>query len=240
MDDVVTGLFGKLPAHGDFIHRILPSDFISVWDEWLQHYIAGSQEQIGEDWLDIYLTSPIWRFMFSEGTVDDSAWSGIMLPSVDRIGRYFPFSIITKIPSELNSLEFLLSQNSWLDSVEELALQALNGDLTVDELMQLIDEIDIIHNTIYTNVEPVTDEKPVLITMDFEEQLPTSVSDYILDAVLLKSVSSYSAWTTSGSERVAPCLFFSQGLPPISGASAMMNGVWPSENWQLPYRLNVV
>ncbi len=238
MDNVITGLFGKLPAHGDFVHRNLPTDFITVWDEWLQHYIAGSQEQIGEAWLDIYLTSPIWRFMFSEGIVDGSAWSGIMLPSVDRIGRYFPFSVITQLPTGLNSLEFLLSQNSWLERVEEFVLQALNGDLTVDELMQLINEIDIKYNTIYSKTGVYSDSNPVVISMDFEEQIASSVSDYILDAVLLKSFSSYSAWTTQGSELVSPSLFFSPGLPPIGGISAMMNGEWAQGNWQQPYQLN--
>jgi len=240
MDSAVTGLFGKLPAHGDFVHRNLPTEFITVWDEWLQHYIAGSQEQLGEDWLDTYLTSPIWRFMFSEGVVDGSAWCGIMLPSVDRIGRYFPLSIVTKLPSNLNSLEFLLSQNEWIDNIEEHALLALNGDITVDDLMQEIDDIDIIYNSIYEKTEPLSNENPVVISMDFEEQSPSSVSDYILDAVLLKSLSSYSAWTTRGSERVAPGLFFSQGLPPVNGISAMMNGQWSKWNWQLPYQLNAM
>ncbi len=233
-DDVLTGLFGKLPAHGDFVQRNLPADFTEVWDDWLQHYIAASQEQLGEQWLDIYLTSPLWRFMFSVGAVDADAWAGIMLPSVDKIGRYFPFSIITRLPSNISSLEFLLSQNSWFSRVEELALQALSGDLTVDDLIQEIEEIEINYNTIYESTDDLKDNNPVVINMDFEEQAPSSVSDYMLDTILEKAVSSYSAWTTPGSERVAPNLFLSQGLPPIHGISAMMNGQW---DWQQPYKL---
>ena len=30
-----TGLFGKLPAHGDFVRRHLPRSFVTPWDEWL-------------------------------------------------------------------------------------------------------------------------------------------------------------------------------------------------------------
>lgn len=230
----ITGLFGKLPAHGDFIQRNLPVDFVSVWDEWLQHYIAGSQEQIGENWLDIYLTSPIWRFMFSEGAVDGFSWVGIMLPSVDKIGRYFPLSIITQIPSSLCSLEFLLSNNNWLVTIEELAIQALNGDLTADELMDEITNVEIIQNNSYLKQDSLNSSEPVVINMDFEEQTPTSVSDYLLDAILLKSVASYSAWTTQGSEHVSPGLFLTQGLPPINGISGMMNGQW---SWQQPYQI---
>jgi len=233
-DNVLTGLFGKLPAHGDFVQRNLPSNFVELWDGWLQHYIAASQEQLGEQWLDIYLTSPLWRFMFSVGTINADAWAGILLPSVDKIGRYFPFSIITRLPSNISSLEFLLSQNSWFTSIEELALQALSGDLTVDDLIQEVEAIDINYNTIYTHRHDLAENKPVVINMDFEEQLPSSVSDYMLDAVLQKSLASYGAWTTAGSEHVAPNLFLSQGLPPIQGITAMMNGQW---DWQQPYQL---
>jgi len=234
ISDCITGIFGKLPAHGDFIQRNLPSDFVSVWDEWLQHYIAGSQEQIGENWLDIYLTSPIWRFMLSDGAADSSSWVGIMLPSVDKIGRYFPLSIVTQIPPHLSALEFLLSNNNWLINIEELAIQALDGDLTADDLIEEISKIAIIHNTTYMKQNALENSDPVVINMDFEEQAPTSVSDYLLDAILLKSVSSYSAWTTQGSEHVSPGLFLTRGLPPINGIAGMLNGQW---RWQQPYQI---
>ncbi|VAW91011.1 Protein phosphatase ImpM [hydrothermal vent metagenome] len=232
--DALTGLFGKLPAHGDFVQRNLPSAFIEIWDGWLQHYIAASQEQLGEQWLDVYLTSPIWRFMFSPGAVDADSWAGIMLPSVDKIGRYFPFSIITRLPSNISSLEFLLAQNDWFSHMEDLALKALSGDLTVDDLIEEIEQVVISYNTIYINTDDLENNNPVVINMDFEEQSPSSVSDYMLDTILKKSVASYSAWTTPGSERVSPNLFLSQGLPPIQGITAMMNGQW---DWQQPYKL---
>ena len=235
-EHITTGLFGKLPAHGDFIQRTLPTDFVSVWDQWLQHYVSGSQEQIGDAWLDYYLTSPIWRFMFSDGCVDANSWVGIMLPSVDRIGRYFPISIITKIPHSICSLEFLLSNNDWLDEIEEIALQALDGDMSADELMDEISEIEIQHNEIYIKQGPLSNIDPVVINMDFEEQLPSSVSDYILDAMLVKSFSSYSAWSTQGSEHVPPSVFFSQGLPSINGIAGMINGNW---SWQQPYQIKM-
>ena len=42
------GIYGKIPAHGDFVSRRLNNDFIRYWDEWLQRGIATSQEQLGE------------------------------------------------------------------------------------------------------------------------------------------------------------------------------------------------
>lgn len=234
-NELVTGLYGKLPAHGDFIHRMLPTDFLTAWDEWLQHYIAGSQEQIGKQWLHYYLTSPIWRFMISEGCIDEHSWVGVMLPSVDKIGRYFPLSILSQVPSSICSLEFLLSNNEWLEKIEGVALQALDGDFTADELLDEISNVEIRHNDIYLKQAGLVNKNPVVITMDFEEQQPSSVSGYMLDAILQKSVISYSAWSTQGSEHVLPSIFYSQGLPSINGIEAMMNGNW---RWQQPYQIN--
>ena len=65
-----TGVYGKLPANGDFLMRNLPSGFVNSWDQWLQQFMSSTGECIGQEWLDIYLTSPIWRFVLSSG-VDD-------------------------------------------------------------------------------------------------------------------------------------------------------------------------
>ena len=91
------GLYGKLPGYGDFLKRNLTNDFVQLWDEWLQFYVAVSKEQIGNDWLDTYLTSPIWRLVLSCGVIDDNAWAGLIMPSVDRVGRYFPFSMLLRL-----------------------------------------------------------------------------------------------------------------------------------------------
>lgn len=233
----ITGLFGKLPAHGDFIHRNLPADFINHWDEWLQRYIATSQELLGESWLNIYLTSPIWRFTFTPGVVDGRAWAGIMMPSVDRVGRYFPFSILTQLPENLNPLEFITLYSGWFDETEELCFQALEGELQADDMMDQILNIDYNNNSAYQRTGPTTESPAILVDMDVEQ--PTaSVYPYILDSLLSKSFSSYSTWSTQGSELVTPCFFTVQGLPSPGGVTAMMDGQWSQHNWPQTYSLN--
>ena len=233
------GLFGKLPAHGDFIYRDLPSNFINTWDAWLQGYVGSSQEQIGESWLEIYLTSPIWRFAFSEGVIDQYVWAGIMLPSVDRVGRYFPFSIATRLPSGLNPLE-LINQNRWFESVEDAALQALEGQLQIDDLVEEINRHRLDQTCIYTPAASSTNKSGSIIKMDFEEQSPHSMYSWLLDASLRESLSSYSVWSTQGSQQLEPCLFYSRGLPQMRGIAAMMDGQWDCRGWHEPYRLNPV
>jgi type VI secretion system protein ImpM len=68
--------------------------------------------------------------------------------------------------------------------------------------------------------------------MEFEEQMPVSVYPYLFDSVLRNTFSSYSIWSTSGSELVEPCLFLTQGMPQISGLPAMMDGQWQHWGWQ--------
>ena len=61
-DRPLPGFYGKLPAHGDFVQRNLPLDFVEPWDEWLQQSLSASKEALQDKWLETYLTSPIWHF----------------------------------------------------------------------------------------------------------------------------------------------------------------------------------
>ena len=230
------GLFGKLPAHGDFIYRNLPTNFINGWDTWLQGFIGSSKEQLGESWLDIYLTSPIWRFAFSEGVIDERVWAGIVLPSVDRVGRYFPFSIATSLPVGMNPLE-VITQSAWFESIETAALKGLDGQLQIDDLVDDINQYKLIQSMIYQPVMADAENIGAVIKMDFEEQSLQSVYPFLFDAALRKNLSSYSVWSTRGSNYVEPCIFYARGLPQMRGIAAMLDGNWESWGWNEPYRL---
>ena len=143
------GIYGKLPSHGDFIQRNLPSTFITEWDAWLQYFIAGTKEKLGTDWLDIYLTSPIWRFVLSHGVIDENKWAGILMPSVDLVGRYFPLTVAVKLPDFVNPLEFISMQTSWYAGLEDLALMALDSEFELDELIAELSNLNICFDSIY-------------------------------------------------------------------------------------------
>ncbi len=87
------GWYGKLPILGDFTRRHLPPAFIDPWDDWLQAGIAGSRAALGGAWLDHYLTAHVWHFVLMPGVLGPPAWAGVCRPSVDRVGRYFPFTL---------------------------------------------------------------------------------------------------------------------------------------------------
>ena len=120
-----TGFFGKLPSHGDFVSRRLSRDFLGVWDDWLQRCIAESKATLGENWLNVYLTSPIWRFAMTPGACGDEAHVGVLTPSVDKVGRYFPLSIVASAPDSAPALSIANAAGDWFERAEALLLSVL-------------------------------------------------------------------------------------------------------------------
>ncbi|MDH5354765.1 MAG: type VI secretion system-associated protein TagF [Gammaproteobacteria bacterium] len=237
-DAVQTGVYGKLPAYGDFVSRNLQASFINPWDEWLQHYIFTSREQLGNQWLDIYLTSPIWRFVLSSGVIDDKKWAGIIMPSVDRVGRYFPLSLARPIPAETAAIHFFVSQTRWYEQLESSCLLALNGQIDVDELVSCIGEINLTAYDAYLPTSNVGDNGAFILGLPDSDQSSVSVGlPYLLEATLSSGFTSFSVWQTEGSEVVSPLMFCCQGLPPISGLTSMLDGQWQLRNWKIPYNL---
>ncbi|MBV6388437.1 MAG: hypothetical protein JNIBNLAF_00029 [Nitrosomonas europaea] len=136
----VAGWYGKIPSLGDFVSRRLPPDFINTWDTWLQQGMAISRTQLGECWVDLYMTSPIWRFILMSGICGHTLWAGILMPSVDKIGRCFPLMIATPIEPHPDMLFTVLSAQTWYASLEQLALASLNVNISPDDLDRNLDE----------------------------------------------------------------------------------------------------
>jgi len=133
-ETLVPGWYGKIPALGDFASRRLPAEFIAIWDAWLQHGMAASRASLGEHWLDNYLTSPIWRFALLPGVIGQQAWTGIMMPSVDKVGRHFPLTLALPLGGEHGSLTAMLAGQKWYADMETTALAALNIDFSAEQL----------------------------------------------------------------------------------------------------------
>jgi len=70
LTDVHVGFYGKLPSHGDFLRRRVSDAFVDGWDAWLRECLASSRTALGAQWLDVYLTSPAWRFVCAPGACE--------------------------------------------------------------------------------------------------------------------------------------------------------------------------
>src|SRR4029077_2802203 len=125
---VEVGLFGKLPSHGDFLRRRVSDAFVDAWDAWLRECLAASQEALGERWLDVYLTSPAWRFVCAAGTCGPTPVLGLMVPSVDRVGRYFPLTLVANLPHDVNLIAVTAASASFFDRAERLVIETLAAE----------------------------------------------------------------------------------------------------------------
>lgn len=121
------GFYGKLASRGDFVSRGLPQSFIQPWDQWLAAGLLASQEQLGSAWLETYLVSPLWRFALAPGVCGPQAVAGVLMPSIDRVGRYFPLTVaVTLAPDE--SLTGWLQADGWFEQAEALMLDSLEAE----------------------------------------------------------------------------------------------------------------
>lgn len=238
--EMQTGLYGKLPAHGDFIHRNLNSGFVQLWDDWLQLFIASGREQLGEDWLNIYLTSPIWRFSLSPGVLDEFAWIGVLMPSVDRVGRYFPISVLRPFPDTAAPVNLVLAAGTWFNQVEERCLDALEGSIDADALIESVLALEVELDDDYLATEQLGDNGPQVFGLgDDSGESINRLLPYWLGATLSSALPSHSVWHTEGSELVGPVLFCSQGLPPVRGIASMLDGQWQQRDWKIPFNLQL-
>ena len=89
------GLYGKLPAHGDFVRRALPDSFVEPWDAWVQHGMAAARESLGEVFASTWEAAPTWCFLLPAGACGPDAAAGVFIPSADLVGRRFPLILAT-------------------------------------------------------------------------------------------------------------------------------------------------
>ncbi len=139
---LTVGFYGKLPARGDFVRAGLPRDFTDRWDDWLQSVIAGSRAQMGDSWLPAFLEAPVWRFALPSGMCGARAALGLMLPSVDKAGRYFPLAFAALSEHDIDAAESGPG-NAWLDQCEAAGRAALEQDTPPQEISEMLGSPDL-------------------------------------------------------------------------------------------------
>jgi type VI secretion system protein ImpM len=131
--DAAIGFHGKIPACGDFVRAGLPRAFTDPWDDWMQRMVGASRAVLGEAWLPAWLDAAIWRFALSPRICGPGAVIGLWMPSVDRVGRYFPLTLAA-VARNAGARELLREGRGFLAAAEEAGRDALENDLPPDEL----------------------------------------------------------------------------------------------------------
>ncbi|MDT8345342.1 MAG: type VI secretion system-associated protein TagF [Thermohalobaculum sp.] len=119
------GYYGKIPAQGDFLRRGLTPGFVEPWDRWLQALMLSGRASLGAGWQDAYFSAPIWRFALPGGVCGPAAVAGVLMPSVDRVGRQFPLTLAAEIEAP-SALAAYRAAAPAFGALEEAALAMLD------------------------------------------------------------------------------------------------------------------
>lgn len=198
------GFFGKLPARGDFVRRDLPQAFVDAWDAWLAAGIAASRAQLGEGWLPAFLEAPVWQFALAPGFAGGGI-AGVLLPSVDRAGRYFPLTLAAPAPQA----PLLLGAPEWFAALAQVGIAALSEEADFENFAARVAAL------------PAPPEPP--LPSPFAGGLAASDP-----AVLLGAACPGVLFWTSGGVRVAPRVASLPALPPPAAFARLLQDPAPS------------
>jgi type VI secretion system protein ImpM len=238
---VEVGLFGKLPSHGDFLRRRTSEAFVDAWDGWLRECLAASRDALGERWLDLYLTSPAWRFAAAAGACGSEPVIGLMVPSVDRVGRYFPLTLVAPLPGDVNPIAASTAAATFFERAEQLIIETL---ATEDIDFDFFDEQVVQLGGALESMFPprvVLDGAAASVMQDGAQpwQLPIGSADdlgRIFDQLLWQRLSALYApltlWWTEGSAAVEPSCLIAKGLPAPETFVSLLDGRWAGSRWR--------
>ena len=240
IDRPACGYFGKVPLTGDFIRHALPEHFLRPWDLWLQTAIECSRADLGERWLKYYLTSPVWRFALSGGICGERPVVGVMMPSVDQVGRYFPLCLAAVMPRETRPAVVAATETEWFWKAECTVLASLEDEFELRVLDAAIRDIGMPASGAPggqgSRQMPSGSDAPLqgswdALRVDLGGDDLHLVYPDMLDKLLTHSLAPYSLWWTLGSEDVDPILLACRGLPPADQFAAFLDGDWKRWGW---------
>lgn len=138
------GCFGKLPTCGDFVHRGIARPLLQCLDLWLQEGILAMQRIHAEQWLEHYLIAPLWSFVIPAGMWGEQSLVGALIPSVDRVGRYFPFVLLHPLPGSARLADSLPPASQWLPSAGRALIQALVQGNSIDQIVDRMESVPLL------------------------------------------------------------------------------------------------
>lgn len=199
------GFYGKLASRGDFVQRGLPQPFVQAWDSWLAAGLLASQQQLGEQWLQAYLVSPLWRFALAPGVCGPQAVVGVLMPSIDRVGRYFPLTVAQVLAAEQSLADIVCGPDDWFEQTEALLLDTLEPDA----------RFEVFEAAVQGYVARAPGTAPIEHFAGLQRLAATQPDGRAL-ALAACACEGASLWWGRGSERIAAGLMRCSGLPQSS------------------------
>lgn len=207
------GYFGKIPTLGDFVHQVLPQDFANGFHEWLQQSMAHGREALGDEFLTYYLNCPAWKFLMTAGVCGAQPVVGLTIPSVDRVGRYFNFTLATVLPQDCDPIAYALSNQIGFEQLEVAALDILEQDLSTQEIELRVRDIAPQFQPA-GNARRSVNAESGYIRVSLDESLPLyAQTGALLNDRLARELGAFSGWWYGQEGQSASNLWVCSGLP---------------------------
>lgn len=221
-------LYGKLISKRDFIALDLPNGFLARWEPWLQGSMSAAMHEFGASWPQIFFTAPIWRFWFGSAVLGTQVL-GVMMPSMDGVGRQFPLTLLAT-PEEGRIFRSLLHdpQTSWFEKAEDLLLSTLEDGITFDATSSALQALNLPLSAMVPDLpDGVSEFSGVTIAVghpDADDAMPLSG---LVAAQRARQDETRTLWWTIGGENYPPLAFEAAGLPPAALFAQMMRSRTP-------------
>ena len=235
--EAVCGFYGKLPSHGDFVRRGLTDAFVGCWDRWLQHGLGELRTQSFAAANAIGSSRPAWRFVLGSGLAGAEVWAGVWAPSVDRVGRQFPFCVAAGFPDTVSVFRCAALSHDWFDRLEQIM---------AGMLAEHSNDLDALHRSIgletlhlpparrlagsADNRVPVADHQDA---WQFELPIGAAIDLGMIDALeqlALREFRQLSLWWTDGSGGPGPMWRCQGGWPDAATFVGMLGS--PDDPWE--------
>lgn len=115
------GIFGKLPCRGDYLLFGIPEGILTPWSQWLDACLGGWAQRMPDQWRDLFLDAPFYRFRIGADLIGGAEVSGIWSPGCDKVGRPYPMTL-------LQWQGGLADDAPWWLAVEDLLVDHLHID----------------------------------------------------------------------------------------------------------------
>lgn len=224
--DDAPGWYGKLAMLGDFASRRLDATWVRSCDQWLSACVQASQRALGERWLPAYLAAPVWRFAWAPQLIDARWWFGVLLPSCDNVGRYFPLVIVqarAAAPADRIAFDHLDLWWSYLARTGSATL----ADHATQEAFE-----DALHGappwpgsggSPWLRPQPADGRQRYALAAGAG---PAEIVAGLAAGVLAQRLAGCSLWWPHARPGVAASCTLTQGLPSPEAFSALLTGEW--------------
>jgi len=208
-----------------------------------QSCLAQSREMLGDAWLDTYLTSPVWRFALAPAVCGGAAVAGLVVPSVDRVGRYFPLTVVWPTPSTLSTLEIAVRYAPGSSTPSSCCSTPWPRKISISRIRSQRDGTRRASRTTrrreYSALDASVGRKPGRRAAAATRCVPLRDAAALVAPSLqlygqfLDAQGSVAFWWTDGSAAVAPSWLTTRGLPGSVQYSAMLDGRWSAAGWDV-------